>query len=395
MVMLLGLARLQLPMSRLTQMHGKPVGTFLTMPVCRCFSQQGCNHRKQQHQQQQLQQQQPQQQQPHRGTHVFNLAQAKQAFEGKTENRSWGSWESWSATLGVAILVSLGSWCVAFYEGLWTPLLRDAQTPDDAAAGLQRTIFQCPVQTCDIAGSIARMLMDGWVVIIDSFIDEGELAAARQDVHSLASCAGKLQINPKAQEGHMEVRTDRVCYLRHSTQSQSPEPSHGGGLAHCHHLLRSVANEIEGGASTGCLAKGKHLLVPNWAQLAVYGPDGGFYTWHTDSLDFHPAYWLLGPLGIFLFIKWGAVRNRAITAILYLNEGGDWTAEMGGALHCRAPAATLDGAEVKQIPAGRDGCSQIWPVGGRLVLFDSKVVEHEVCPTRYERWALTVWIHSR
>ena len=68
-------------------------------------------------------------------------------------------------------------------------------------------------------------------------------------------------------------------------------------------------------------------------------------------------------MGWYHWLQRGAVRRRAITAILYLNE--EWPRSAGGALRCRAPVAGVDTKE-------------ILPRGGRLVLFDSHAVEHEV-----------------
>ena len=70
-------------------------------------------------------------------------------------------------------------------------------------------------------------------------------------------------------------------------------------------------------------------------------------------------------------------NKRKLTAILYLNE--DWDASRdGGCLRAYLP--------------GRDGeYRDIEPKGGRLLLFDSTAVEHEVLPTFRTRMALTLW----
>lgn len=66
-------------------------------------------------------------------------------------------------------------------------------------------------------------------------------------------------------------------------------------------------------------------------------------------------------------------RARKVSLVLYLNEG--WEAGDGGELCLYAPEA----------PAG------ILPEPGRLVLFLSDRIPHEVLPARRVRWSLTGW----
>ena len=79
-------------------------------------------------------------------------------------------------------------------------------------------------------------------------------------------------------------------------------------------------------------------------------------------------------------------RARHVTAILYLNEANWDPAVDGGCLRLFLGAATTD----------RDGHSateivDISPIGGRLVLFDSQTVLHEVRHAHRDRCAITVW----
>jgi len=60
---------------------------------------------------------------------------------------------------------------------------------------------------------------------------------------------------------------------------------------------------------------------------------------------------------------------------MYLNS--DWRAEDGGALRLALP----DG-----------GHRDILPSAGRLVLFQSRLLWHEVLPAHEMRWALSAWI---
>merc|ERR1719401_2123820 len=74
--------------------------------------------------------------------------------------------------------------------------------------------------------------------------------------------------------------------------------------------------------------------------------------------------------------------RRKISLLLYLNEDG-WRAEDGGILRAYLPKHKSGDA--------RNNIQDILPEGGKLVLFDSTSVEHEVLPTCKERWALVGW----
>lgn len=91
-------------------------------------------------------------------------------------------------------------------------------------------------------------------------------------------------------------------------------------------------------------------------QLAEFQP-GGHYQAHRDALRGDPA--------------------RRVTAILYLNHG--WTAADGGCLRVHSSKQPRD----------------IEPRAGRLVVFLSDRVLHEVLPGRVVRRAATAWFRGR
>ncbi|TXB66331.1 2OG-Fe(II) oxygenase [Phaeodactylibacter luteus] len=93
-------------------------------------------------------------------------------------------------------------------------------------------------------------------------------------------------------------------------------------------------------------------------HFAVYQP-GGFYKRHLDV--FHQA------------------QSRKLSAICYLNPG--WKEEDGGALQLYLPQ-----------PDGSERTETLLPLAGRLVLFDSQVLEHEVQVARRERCSITGWL---
>lgn len=90
-------------------------------------------------------------------------------------------------------------------------------------------------------------------------------------------------------------------------------------------------------------------------QLSRYPGGGARYVRHRDALRASP-----GP-------------GRRVTAILYFNPL--WRPEHGGALRLHLGQATLD----------------VDPTLGRLVVFLSERVEHEVLPVHAPRLAVTAW----
>eukprot|EP00325_Prymnesiales_sp_UTEX-LB-985_P034561 CAMPEP_0174728910 /NCGR_PEP_ID=MMETSP1094-20130205/52642_1 /TAXON_ID=156173 /ORGANISM="Chrysochromulina brevifilum, Strain UTEX LB 985" /LENGTH=141 /DNA_ID=CAMNT_0015930921 /DNA_START=217 /DNA_END=643 /DNA_ORIENTATION=+ len=90
------------------------------------------------------------------------------------------------------------------------------------------------------------------------------------------------------------------------------------------------------------------------------------------------------------------VNQREVSAVLYLSDPGDWTAddqphgEDGGSSNL---GSNLGGELVLYLGATPEddlgGSAHtrlaVSPVGGRLVVFDAKVMLHEVMPHRSER----------
>ena len=90
-------------------------------------------------------------------------------------------------------------------------------------------------------------------------------------------------------------------------------------------------------------------------------PVGSFYKKHLDQFQ--------------------AVPHRVVTVILYLNDS--WTAEDAGALRMYFPQE--DGSELIE---------DVLPLGGRLVVFLSGEIPHEVLPTNKERISITGWLRN-
>ena len=136
--------------------------------------------------------------------------------------------------------------------------------------------------------------------------------------------------------------------------------------------------------------------MPEETQLAVYGARGDYYRPHRDG---HAPRLSEGPL---TWLRLRSVRHRVLTGILYLSDNAPdsprpWHEDDGGCLRLYlsgpgdGPGGGGDGTGGRAEPAFVD----IPPVGGRLVVFDSQTVLHEVLPSFRERAAITVWFLVR
>ncbi|MBQ0117023.1 MAG: 2OG-Fe(II) oxygenase [Flavobacterium sp.] len=92
-------------------------------------------------------------------------------------------------------------------------------------------------------------------------------------------------------------------------------------------------------------------------HYAIY-PEGTFYKKHLDVFK--------------------TDNRRTLSVVFYLNSE-DWKEEYGGQLAIYKP----DGSQLK-----------VTPTAGRLIIFDSKTVEHEVLPVNKTRFSITGWLKS-
>lgn len=101
-------------------------------------------------------------------------------------------------------------------------------------------------------------------------------------------------------------------------------------------------------------------LIEFEGHYAAY-PQGGFYRRHVDSFARNDA--------------------RMVSLILYLNR--DWQLSDGGQLR-------MHDGNVEVTPSHVD----IAPIGGTLVCFLSREIEHEVMPTNAARYSFTGWFKT-
>lgn len=96
-------------------------------------------------------------------------------------------------------------------------------------------------------------------------------------------------------------------------------------------------------------------------HYALY-PEGTFYQRHLDTFQNDD--------------------RRKLSMVCYLNEQ-DWKPEYGGEL------------VIYTNENGTESSKTIYPFPGRMVIFESQILEHEVKPVKTERLSITGWLKTR
>lgn len=96
-------------------------------------------------------------------------------------------------------------------------------------------------------------------------------------------------------------------------------------------------------------------------HYALY-PEGSFYRRHLDTFQNDD--------------------RRKLSLVCYLNEQ-DWKPEYGGEL---VLYTNENGQEIEKI---------LYPFPGRVVIFESQILEHEVKPVKTDRLSITGWLKTR
>ncbi|MFT5970376.1 MAG: SM-20-related protein [Flavobacteriales bacterium] len=134
------------------------------------------------------------------------------------------------------------------------------------------------------------------------------------------------------------VRGDQICWLNEENPAAAVLP-----FTEAIHTLIKLLNRY-------C-----YLGLSDFeSHFAVYPPET-FYERHLDQFQSN--------------------SNRAISLVLYLNE--DWKEEDGG--HLKLFVSEEEEREVD-------------PLAGRLVIFKSAELEHQVCKTHATRYSITGWL---
>lgn len=186
--------------------------------------------------------------------------------------------------------------------------------------------------------------------------------------------------------------------IYHRAQERVAGILHGLPHALDRHRASAAAAAAASAASVNAAGAGAPAWPPALApvshlQLACYPGEGTRYPRHLDN-DRMAAGAKDGPPGL-------RVADRCVTALVYLNES-TWDEASGGHLRVYGiPGAAGDVPTAATSGGGAAGAEQeetfrdFAPVAGRLILFRSDAIDHEVLPAFKQRWALSAWIPRR
>lgn len=199
----------------------------------------------------------------------------------------------------------------------------------------------------DLLDHISQKIYCNSYVVVDDFVDETFRLALLKEQTDLLN---KGQFTKAAigkgdrKQVRAEIRSDEVLWM--DSTSLSPLQA----------IFWEKIAEVRQVLNRRCFLGLKSFE----GHFARY-PIGSFYKRHLDQ--FH------------------AVPHRIVTVILYLNES--WTEADGGQLRMYFPQE--DGSERVE---------DVLPIGGRLVVFLSEEIPHEVMPTQKERISITGWLRN-
>jgi len=196
--------------------------------------------------------------------------------------------------------------------------------------------------------SIISDLMEQQYSIVEGFFTTQEVIALRnsllqkfeEDAFKKAAIGNRLN-----ETIEKSVRGDFILWLNES-ETNSAEQSF-------FNRINEMVSYLNKTCFMGILHKEFHY--------ALY-PKGTFYKRHLDTFQNDD--------------------RRKLSMVCYLNEE-DWQPEYGGEL---VLYLNENGKEVEKI---------IYPFPGRMVIFESQILEHEVKPVKQKRMSITGWLKTR
>lgn len=199
----------------------------------------------------------------------------------------------------------------------------------------------------DLLDHISQEIYSNSYVVVDNFVDQAfrkELLKEQTDLLNQGQFKKAAVGKGDQKQVRSEIRSDEVLWI---------DPT---ALSPLQAIFWEKVEELKQALNRRCFLGLKSFE----GHFARY-PIGSFYIRHLDQ--FH------------------AVPHRIVTVILYLNES--WTEADGGQLRMYFPQA--DGSERVE---------DVLPLGGRLVVFLSEEIPHEVLPTQKERISITGWLRN-
>ena len=184
--------------------------------------------------------------------------------------------------------------------------------------------------------------------IIDNFFDTAEVDILRENLLEKYEEDNfkKAAIGNKTSEVvERSIRGDFILWINEAEAGKAEKTYFN--------KINSLVEYLNRTCFMGILTKEFHY--------AVY-PEGTFYKRHLDTFQND--------------------GRRKLSMVCYLNNE-DWKPENGGEL----AIYTQEGGEEKQI--------DIFPFPGRVVIFESQELEHEVKPVKVPRLSITGWLKTR
>ncbi|MDW5289560.1 2OG-Fe(II) oxygenase [Formosa sp. PL04] len=184
--------------------------------------------------------------------------------------------------------------------------------------------------------------------IIDNFFDVNEVSQLRDSIHfkydedAFKKAAIGNRVNETIEKA---IRGDVILWIDEDT-AQPAET-----------LFFNKINDLVSYLNRTCFLGILHKEF----HYAIY-PKGTFYKRHLDTFQNDD--------------------RRKLSFVCYLNDE-DWKPENGGEL---VIYTDKNGVEVQKI---------IYPFPGRVVIFESQILEHEVKPVHTKRLSITGWLKTR
>ncbi|CAE8652528.1 unnamed protein product [Polarella glacialis] len=208
-------------------------------------------------------------------------------------------------------------------------------------------------------GEMIQGLMEEGYGIQEDFVSDSIVNEVYNELE-LIDFDGKLtEVQQQRMTGH---RTDRICWVNFEGLDREKQP----GLMALFKKMISIPFELNKKCSL-------YLQASASFQLAVYAEGKGYYRKHVDG-------------------GYEDQNNgRKVSCTFYVNK--DWSSESGGqlVLYKRRPNPfQIAKGAVKQDED--EVVEKLDPTGGRLVLFRSRDIPHEVLPTRRKRYAVSMWL---
>ncbi len=195
----------------------------------------------------------------------------------------------------------------------------------------------------DTYEKIIEGIIENNYAIIDNFFDDNTIEILREGLKKTyaSSSFKKAAIgNQSSLQIKDEIRGDHIFWLEEK----------GNDLASKMYFdkINELINYLNATCYLGIRDKEFHF--------AIY-PKGTFYKRHLDTFQND--------------------SKRKLSVVCYLNQE-NWLPEYGGAL----------------VIYKNDESITIYPEKGRMVIFESQLLEHEVLPVNQERWSITGWLKN-